>query len=207
MTQVLYHQTTSPDETQALAARLARLLRPGDVVVLSGDLGAGKTTFVKGLALGLGIDPAEVVSPTFTLINEYPGEIWLFHFDLYRLEDGRELAELGFDEYLERGGICAIEWGAPLLNHLAEELEGGPSALIEVAIGGAAPTPGGTATSPGAAPQALDRRLRLRGFGRRAAGILSALAAGMGGQVGESCADSSAAGSRTPATRDDEGRM
>lgn len=185
MDQALHCETGSPDETQALAARLARLLRPGDAVVLSGDLGAGKTTFVKGLALGLGMDPAEVVSPTFTLINEYPGQIPLFHFDLYRLADGRELAELGFDEYLEREGICAIEWGAPLLNHLAVEFEAGAGALIEVAIGGAAPMPGGTATAPGAAPQAMDRRLRLRGYGRRAAGILAALAAEKGAEAGE----------------------
>ena len=103
-------RTSSADETQALGSRLAALLFPGAVVGLNGDLGAGKTCFVKGLAVGLGIDADEVLSPTFTLIAEHcSGDTPLYHIDLYRLE-GADVEETGMEEYLFGAGIAAIEW-------------------------------------------------------------------------------------------------
>ena len=101
--------TCSEAETEACGEELARSLAPGDVVALFGDLGAGKTAFVRGLARGLGIRE-QVSSPTFTLVNEYPGPVPLFHFDLYRLRDGGELYDIGWEDYLDRGGVCALEW-------------------------------------------------------------------------------------------------
>lgn len=110
--------TRSPEETAALARELASLLEPGDVVLVSGGLGAGKTTFVRGLAAGLGIDPDEVCSPTFTLIHEYRGgRLTLYHADLYRLD--REAADdLGIEELGARDGILAIEWPDRLMHGL-----------------------------------------------------------------------------------------
>jgi tRNA threonylcarbamoyladenosine biosynthesis protein TsaE len=103
--------TASPAETRRLAARLGRVARPGDVVALVGDLGAGKTTFVIGLAAGLGVPrQTRVQSPTFTLVNEYPGRIPLYHVDLYRIVDAGELDELGLREYLGGAGLAAVEW-------------------------------------------------------------------------------------------------
>ncbi len=102
--------TASAAETKAWGARLARLLFPGAVIGLEGELGAGKTCFVKGLATGLGINEEEIYSPTFTLIAEhYRGRIPLYHIDLYRLE-GAGIEELGVDEYLFGYGVSAIEW-------------------------------------------------------------------------------------------------
>ncbi|HXG19877.1 MAG TPA: tRNA (adenosine(37)-N6)-threonylcarbamoyltransferase complex ATPase subunit type 1 TsaE [Methylomirabilota bacterium] len=102
--------TFSPEQTKAWGARLGQLLFPGAVVGLEGDLGAGKTCFVKGLASGLGIDEDEVSSPTFTLIAEhYRGKLPLYHIDLYRLE-GAETEEIGIEEYLFGQGVTAIEW-------------------------------------------------------------------------------------------------
>jgi tRNA threonylcarbamoyladenosine biosynthesis protein TsaE len=102
--------TASAAETQAWGERLARLLFPGAVVGLEGELGAGKTCFVKGLATGLAIDEDEISSPTFTLVAEhYRGRVPLYHIDLYRLE-GAEVDELGLDEYLFSQGVTAIEW-------------------------------------------------------------------------------------------------
>src|SRR5207237_10863588 len=99
----------SERETEAAATRLATSLRPGDVVLLVGPLGAGKTAFVRGLAVGLGIDPAEVSSPTFTLVHEYRGgRVPLVHVDLYRLSDGREIEDLGLDEIGE-GAVLASD--------------------------------------------------------------------------------------------------
>ncbi|MGH7966361.1 MAG: tRNA (adenosine(37)-N6)-threonylcarbamoyltransferase complex ATPase subunit type 1 TsaE [Candidatus Binatia bacterium] len=110
MTYEIAIRTTSAAETQAWGERLARLLFPGAVVGLEGELGAGKTCFVKGLAVGLGIDEEEIYSPTFTLIAEhYRGRVPLYHLDLYRLE-GMEVGELGIEEYLFDQGITAIEW-------------------------------------------------------------------------------------------------
>ena len=96
--------------TRDLAAEFVTGLKAGDLVALAGDLGAGKTEFVKGLAAGLG-SPAQVTSPTFTLIHEYlGGRLPLYHMDLYRLTSADELDEIGFDDYLSRPGISAIEW-------------------------------------------------------------------------------------------------
>ena len=102
--------SNSVEETEALGAELAVRLEPGDVVAFTGDLGAGKTAFVRGLARGLGI-PDRVTSPTFTIVNEYEGgRLPLFHFDLYRLASSDELFEIGWEDYLRRGGVCAVEW-------------------------------------------------------------------------------------------------
>lgn len=94
-----------------LAEKLAPALRPGDVLVLTGELGAGKTEFVRGLAGALGHDRNKVNSPSFTIVNEYPGERPLYHFDLYRIEDIDELHETGWDDYLARDGLVVVEWG------------------------------------------------------------------------------------------------
>lgn len=102
--------THSPEETWELAQKLAPILSSGDVINLSGDLGAGKTVFTKGLAVGLGIDEP-VTSPTFTLIKEYEGRLPLFHFDVYRLASPEEMEELGFDEYFYGDGVSVVEWG------------------------------------------------------------------------------------------------
>ena len=101
--------THSETETEALGEKLAPGFRPGDVVALYGDLGAGKTAFVRGMARGLK-SPNRVTSPTFTIVNEYEGEISLFHFDMYRLGGADELFGIGWDDYLARGGICVVEW-------------------------------------------------------------------------------------------------
>lgn len=109
-----YEFTTSqPSETIGFAKRLAKLLKPQDVITLEGDLGAGKTTFTKGLAEGLNIKKT-VNSPTFTIIKEYIGDLPLYHMDVYRLEDSYE--DLGFDEYFEGNGVTVVEWA-----HLIEE--------------------------------------------------------------------------------------
>ena len=100
----------SPDETEAVGARLAEALTPGSVVAFTGDLGAGKTAFTRGLARGLGV-PDRVTSPTFTIVNEYEGgRLPLFHFDMYRLGSADELFDIGWEDYLRRGGVCAVEW-------------------------------------------------------------------------------------------------
>jgi tRNA threonylcarbamoyladenosine biosynthesis protein TsaE len=104
------YRSSSPEETAAIARRLAATLPPGTVLALVGPLGAGKTAFVKGLAAGLGVPGRDVVSPTFTLVHEHAGTLPLFHADLYRLEDPRQIAELGLDDYAARGGVLAVEW-------------------------------------------------------------------------------------------------
>ena len=107
----------SEAETQAFGSQLAKKLTPGTIIALRGGLGAGKTAFTRGLAAGLGIT-VRVTSPTFTIVNEYVGEIPLFHFDLYRLSGSDELDFIGFYEYLDRGGITVIEWSELLGNEL-----------------------------------------------------------------------------------------
>lgn len=103
----------SPKETFDLGLELARECRRGDIFALCGDLGSGKTHFVKGLAAGLGCDPEAVTSPTFTLIHEYPGgRLPLFHFDFYRLESEDEAFRIGIDDYLSGDGVLAIEWAS-----------------------------------------------------------------------------------------------
>ena len=102
--------TNSPRETEAVGEALAKLLQPGTVVAYQGDLGAGKTAFTRGLARGLGITES-VTSPTYTIVNEYlGGRLPLFHFDMYRLGGEDELFDIGWEDYLERGGVCAVEW-------------------------------------------------------------------------------------------------
>ena len=100
----------SPAETEALAQRLAENLHPGDVIAYEGGLGMGKTAFTRGLARGLGYS-GHVTSPTFTIVNEYEGTgLPLFHFDMYRLGGAEDLFDIGWEDYLDRGGICAVEW-------------------------------------------------------------------------------------------------
>lgn len=118
-------RTNSEDETSAVGEQLARTLQPGDVVLLFGELGAGKTAFVRGLARGLGGAPDDVSSPTFTLIQEYSGRITLYHVDLYRLE-AREIPDLGLEDLVLGDGVVAIEW--------ADRWVGRPGDAIEVTI-------------------------------------------------------------------------
>ena len=102
--------TRSPQETERLGAALAQYLLPGDVLAYTGDLGAGKTAFTRGLATGLGITD-RVTSTTYTVVNEYlSGRLPLFHFDMYRLHSADELFDIGWEDYLTRGGVCAVEW-------------------------------------------------------------------------------------------------
>ena len=104
------HLTRSESETEALGARLAESLTPGAVVAYQGGLGMGKTAFTRGLASGLGYS-GRVTSPTFTIVNEYEGgRLPLFHFDMYRLADSDALFDIGWEDYLDRGGVCAVEW-------------------------------------------------------------------------------------------------
>ncbi len=102
--------TDSAEATIELGKQYAHQLAPGDCLVLVGDLGAGKTTFIQGLATGLGVK-SPVNSPTYLIVQEYEGQVPLFHVDAYRLHDASELEEIGFDEYLNAGGIVAVEWG------------------------------------------------------------------------------------------------
>ncbi|MGM0843265.1 MAG: tRNA (adenosine(37)-N6)-threonylcarbamoyltransferase complex ATPase subunit type 1 TsaE [Bacillota bacterium] len=111
--------TTSPEETGQFAEKLAAHLKPGAVLTLEGDLGAGKTTFTKGLAKGLGVTKT-VNSPTFTIIKEYRGRLPLYHMDVYRLDDSFE--DLGFDEYFEGEGVTVVEWAHLIQDQLPEEL-------------------------------------------------------------------------------------
>jgi len=101
--------TTSESETEALGARLAASLPGGSVVAMYGDLGAGKTAFVRGMARGMGLQ-VRVSSPTFTIVNEYLGQRELIHFDMYRLSGADELFDIGWEDYLARGAVCAVEW-------------------------------------------------------------------------------------------------
>ncbi len=120
--------TRSEDETVAAAREFAASLRAGDVVLLSGDLGAGKTAFVRGLAEGLGIDPAEVSSPTFTIVHEYGGgRLRLYHADLYRLERAAT-EDIGLEEMGVRDGVLAIEWP----DRLTHPLPGAKAVRLEI---------------------------------------------------------------------------
>ena len=113
--------TNSPAETEALGQRLAERLQPGDVIAYTGDLGAGKTAFTRGLARGLGITE-RITSPTFTIVNEYlGGRLPLFHFDMYRLPDSDALFDIGWEDYLDRGGVCAVEWSEQVADALPED--------------------------------------------------------------------------------------
>ena len=119
--------TNSPEETEALGAALAQKLLPGMVLAFRGDLGAGKTAFTRGLARGLGAGD-RVTSPTYTIVNEYlSGRLPLFHFDMYRLESEDDLFDIGWEDYLERGGVCAVEWS----ENVADAMEGAVIVSIE----------------------------------------------------------------------------
>lgn len=127
----------SPEALRQLAARFALASRPGDVFALYGELGAGKTEFVRGFAEALGVDAAVVTSPTFTLIHEYDGMMPIYHFDAYRIRSDAELIDMGLDEYLYDEGICLIEW-PERIEHLLPRgsvrlrLEHGPGAARTV---------------------------------------------------------------------------
>ena len=119
--------TNSPEETERLGAALAGLLTAGDVIAYRGDLGAGKTAFTRGLARGLGYTEP-VTSPTYTIVNEYlGGRLPLFHFDMYRLTDSDDLWDIGWEDYLDRQGVCAVEWS----ENVADALEGALLITIE----------------------------------------------------------------------------
>ncbi len=118
--------TTSPQETQALGEALGQAVQPGDLILLRGDLGTGKTCLVQGIARGLGVQEA-VRSPTFVLVTQHPGRLMLYHIDLYRLDNPLEVEDLGLDEYIESDGVCVVEWAdkaMPLFpqEHLLVEL-------------------------------------------------------------------------------------
>ncbi len=119
--------THSPEETEAVGAALGRIIPAGTVIAYRGDLGAGKTAFTRGLARGLGYSDA-VTSPTYTIVNEYlGGRLPLFHFDMYRLASADDLWDIGWDDYLDRNGVCAVEWS----ENVEEALEGAVCVHIE----------------------------------------------------------------------------
>ena len=119
--------TNSPEETEKLGEKLAKQLKPGTVLAYRGDLGAGKTAFTRGLARGLGYTEP-VTSPTYTIVNEYlGGRMPLFHFDMYRLSSADDLFDIGWEDYLERGGVCAVEWS----ENVPEAMEGAVEVSIE----------------------------------------------------------------------------
>ena len=115
--QFLSHST---QETEAIGEELAQKLRGGDVLAFTDSLGMGKTAFTRGLARGLGCR-GRVTSPTFTIVNEYEGKTPLFHFDMYRLGSSDELFDIGWDDYLARGGVCAVEWSERVSVSLPED--------------------------------------------------------------------------------------
>lgn len=116
-------QTSRVSETIRIGRRIGSRLLPGDVVALVGELGAGKTQFIKGLGAGAGIrNPAYISSPSFTLINEYPGRITFYHIDLFRLGKEKEAEDLGLEDYFQGEGVTAIEWADKIPSLLPEEL-------------------------------------------------------------------------------------
>ena len=118
--------THSPEETEEIGAALAQKLNAGTVIAYRGDLGAGKTAFTRGLARGLGYRES-VTSPTYTIVNEYlGGRLPLFHFDMYRLGSADDLWDIGWEDYLDRGGVCAVEWS----ENVQEAMEGAISVSI-----------------------------------------------------------------------------
>ena len=119
--------TNCPEETEALGERFAKILTPGTILAYRGDLGAGKTAFTRGLARGLDFRE-QVTSPTYTIVNEYlGGRLPLFHFDMYRLRSSDDLFDIGWDDYLDRGGICAVEWS----ENVADAMEDPITVTIE----------------------------------------------------------------------------
>ena len=121
------HLTNSPSETEAVGAALGAIIPAGTILAYKGDLGAGKTAFTRGLARGLGCDDL-VTSPTYTIVNEYlSGRCPLFHFDMYRLASSDDLWDIGWEDYLERNGVCAVEWS----ENVADAMEDAISVTIE----------------------------------------------------------------------------
>ena len=121
------YMTNAPEETEALGEKLSKLLRPGTVLAYLGDLGAGKTAFTRGLARGLGCRET-VTSPTYTIVNEYlGGRLPLFHFDMYRLTSSDDLWDIGWEDYLDRQGVCAVEWS----ENVPEAMAGALTVRIE----------------------------------------------------------------------------
>ena len=119
--------TNAPEETEALGERLGKILTPGTILAYRGDLGAGKTAFTRGLARGLGCTQ-QVTSPTYTIVNEYlGGRLPLFHFDMYRLRSSDDLFDIGWDDYLDRQGVCAVEWS----ENVADAMEDPVTVTIE----------------------------------------------------------------------------
>ena len=119
--------SNSPAETEKIGSALGKIIKPGTVIAYRGDLGAGKTAFTRGLARGLGSNEI-VTSPTYTIVNEYlGGRIPLFHFDMYRLASSDDLWDIGWEDYLERGGICAVEWS----ENVEDAMENAISITIE----------------------------------------------------------------------------
>ena len=114
--------SNSPAQTEQIGIALGKILQPGAVIAFEGDLGAGKTAFTRGLAKGLGSsDP--VTSPTYTIVNEYlGGRLPLFHFDMYRLRSAEDLWDIGWDDYLDRGGVCAVEWSENVRSALEDPI-------------------------------------------------------------------------------------
>jgi tRNA threonylcarbamoyladenosine biosynthesis protein TsaE len=148
----LVARTTSVGETQDLAAALAALAQPGDLIVLAGDLGAGKTAFVQGFGAGLGVTEP-ITSPTFTLAQQYEGRLLVHHLDVYRLEQLGEVAELGLSELLDDGGVVLIEWGDAILPVLPNDyLE--VRLTFEAAVHGASDA--GSGVGSDAVPDAAD---------------------------------------------------
>ena len=114
--------TRSAEETIKLGEKIARRLKSGDIVALSGDLGAGKTTLVKGIAKGLGVKNYRYVnSPSFVLVKEYKGKIPLFHFDIYRLNNLKDIEDIGYEDYLARDGVVVIEWSSKMARILPKK--------------------------------------------------------------------------------------
>ncbi len=134
----------TPEDTRAVGEAVASLLRPGDAVALTGELGAGKTTFVRGAARGLGFD-GNVASPTFTLVREYRGRLPVYHVDVYRLERVQDVLDLGLDEMIAEGGVLFVEWGDAVEGLLPDD-----HLLIELTVPG----------------EDEARRLELTGMGR-----------------------------------------
>lgn len=111
MSPLLNIRSSSAEQTEALGEKLAASFQDTDLLILTGPLGAGKTAFVRGLTKGRGLDSKMVNSPSYTFINEYPGKRPVYHFDLYRINDPRELYEIGWEDYLNRSGLVVVEWG------------------------------------------------------------------------------------------------
>lgn len=124
---IMTYTTHSPEETEDLGEALGRRLSPGTILAYRGDLGAGKTAFTRGLARGLQCHET-VTSPTYTIVNEYLGGcLPLFHFDMYRLRSSDDLWDIGWEDYLDRGGVCAVEWS----ENVAEAMEDAITVTIE----------------------------------------------------------------------------